>query len=166
MAKQRNTRKRQTFGGNSLRKRLVNCIKDILTYLACSSDYGENEHINNGQLPNMSRLRQRFLQLKNIDEAIEDCTEKMLALPAYQTLLAGSNIMQKTYGIIEWYGLHAYYSLQPGGQMIVRQKILQCTTVEPLTTTLVAASRNPVAKQALTAENVEMLRDYLNQRKI
>jgi len=162
MAKQRNTRRRKTSGGNSLKKQLVNCIKDIVSYLSCSAEYRDT-NVQNAPLPNMSRLRQRFLQLQNMDEAIEDCTTRMLAIPAYQILLAGTNLMEKTYSIIDWYGLQAYYSLRPEAQMVIRQKILQCTSVDPLTTTLTAASRNPLARQALTSENVEMLSEYLRR---
>lgn len=160
MKKQRGTRRRNNYGGNPLRKKLVNCIKDIVMYLACSSNYNNNDE-DNGQMPNMSRLKQRFIRLQNIDEAIEQLTNEMLANPAYQTIIAGSNIMQKTYSIIEWYGLHAYYSLSLEAQYVIRQKILQCTTVDPLTTTLVAATRNPTAKQAFTADVVNDLSEYL-----
>lgn len=122
MATRRNKR-RQGRGGNPLRRRLENCIKELVVTLACSNRYA---HWNNFPEQLQSRFAIAFRQTQNIDEAISRCTTDMLNQEFMQQALASEHPEIVTNSIVEWFGIRAYYYLSHAEQIRLMNQLYHC----------------------------------------
>jgi len=158
MATRRNKHKHRK-GGNPLRRKLEECIKEIVVHLACTTRY--NAVDNGDNMVHNSRLMTEFNRLKNIDAAISRCTTDMLENPVKQAQLADPHAPSRVHHILGWYGLFSFYSLLPQEQHVILEKIKRCTEPSNLTKILAAADASASARNAFTADVVNDLRGYL-----
>ncbi len=163
MATRRNKR-RQRRGGNPLRHRLENCIKELVVALACTNRY---HNWNNFPEQLQSRLAITFRQTQNIDEAITRCTTDMLNAQHMQVLVAYDDPVIVANNIVEWFGLHAFHCLSYAERTRLTNKLYQCIYPNrPLANVLHLANNaaNPQANalnNAFTADVVEDLASYM-----